>query len=79
MGASARINCRRSSVHARADREKRVRELAGISLSLMITNPSITWAFNYSVDPKEFVFESAPIVKDLESLSLTEPTVLAYL
>lgn len=45
----------------------------------MIANPSINWVFNYSLDHKEFVFESAQIVKELEGISLTEPTVLAYL
>jgi hypothetical protein len=54
-------------------------DLAGTFLSLMIANPSINWMFNYRVDHKEFVFESAPIVKELEGISLTEPTVLVYL
>lgn len=49
----------------------------GTLLSLMVTNPSINWMINHRVDPKEFVFESSPIVKELKSISLTEPTVLA--
>jgi len=38
-------------------------DLAGTFLSLMIVKPSINWMFNYRVDHKKFVFESAPIVK----------------
>ena len=54
-------------------------DLVGTFLSLMIINPFINGLFNYSLDHKEFVFESAPIIIELEASSLTEPTVLDYL
>jgi hypothetical protein len=54
-------------------------DLAGTFLSLMIANPEINWVFNYRVDDRHFEFESAPIVKELDGISLCEPAVLAYL
>jgi len=54
-------------------------DLAGTFLSLIVANPSINWVFTYRVDEKQFIFESAPIVKELEGISLTEPVVLSYL
>ena len=54
-------------------------DLAGTFLSLLIANPAINWDFNYRVDGREFRFESFPVTQALEGISLTEPSVLAYL
>ena len=54
-------------------------DLAGTFLSLLIANPDINWDFNYTVDGREFKFESLPVTQALEGISLTEPSVLTYL
>ena len=54
-------------------------DLAGTFLSLLIANPSINWVFDYRVNENQFIFESAPIVKELEGIPLSEPAVLAFL
>jgi anti-sigma regulatory factor (Ser/Thr protein kinase) len=54
-------------------------DLAGTFLSLLIANPAINWDFNYRVDGRVFRFESFPVTQALEGISLTEPSVLAYL
>ncbi len=48
-------------------------------LTLMIGAPEIRWLFEYHVDAASFVFDSQPILAELEGVPLTEPTVLAYL
>ena len=54
-------------------------DVAGTFLSLLIANPEINWDFNYVVDGREFKFESLPVTQALEGVSLTEPSILAYL
>lgn len=48
-------------------------------LHLLIANPSIHWLFYYRVDDKVFDFDDAPIKRELEGISLTEPSILNYL
>ena len=54
-------------------------DLASTFLSLFITNPGINWDFSYTVDGREFQFESLPVTQALEGVPLTEPSVLSFL
>jgi anti-sigma regulatory factor (Ser/Thr protein kinase) len=54
-------------------------DLAATFLSLLVASPDINWNFYYSAIEREFRFESLPVTQLLEGVSLTEPTVLAYL
>lgn len=46
---------------------------------LLIGSPTIHWVTRYSVNDQTFVFDSAPILEQLDGVSLTEPTVLEFL
>lgn len=46
---------------------------------LLIGSPEIHWVVNYQVNDQAFVFDSAPIMEQLEGLSITEPEVLTFL
>lgn len=47
--------------------------------SLFIGFPKIHWVVVYRVNDKEFTFDSAPIIEQLDGISLTEPAVLTFL
>ncbi|MHC1741230.1 MAG: ATP-binding protein [Anaerolineaceae bacterium] len=53
--------------------------LADTYFHLVIANPAIHWLLLYRVDEKVFDFDDEPIKKELEGISLTEPSILAYL
>lgn len=48
-------------------------------LSLMVGCPDVNWTFIYQVDDQRFELDDAPIKKELEGISLTDPSILAYL
>jgi len=54
-------------------------DLAGTFLTLLISYPQMHWKFHYGVDQENFEFDDAPIKEALDSLPLTEPSVLTYL
>lgn len=54
-------------------------DLAGTFLSLLIANPDVQWDFNYTVDGREFKFESASVTQALQGVPLSEPSILSYL
>jgi hypothetical protein len=60
-------------------------DLASTMLTLFVAYPQIHWLFDYEMilpggKPKEkFVFDSQPIMAELGDMSLTEPTVLAFI
>jgi hypothetical protein len=54
-------------------------DLAGTVLSLVIAFPNIHWVFNYRVNSAEFTFDDQPVKQELGDVSLTEPSILAYL
>jgi hypothetical protein len=53
--------------------------LAGTFLSLLIAYPHIHWTFRYWANEQDFEFDDAPIKKELEGISLTEPDVLSFI
>jgi len=54
-------------------------DLAGTFLSLLIAYPPIHWTFSYRANEQDFEFDDAPIKKELEGVSLTEPGVLSFI
>jgi hypothetical protein len=54
-------------------------DLPGTFLDLLIGCPEINWVFNYRVDEQVFELDDRLIKKELEDISLSEPTVLSYL
>jgi len=54
-------------------------DLAGTIRSLEIGFPEVHLVFRYRVDDAGFVFDDAPIKKELEGIPLTEPAVLTFL
>jgi anti-sigma regulatory factor (Ser/Thr protein kinase) len=54
-------------------------DLAGTMLALLVSSPETHWLFRYCVDGKTFVFDSAPIKRELNGVPFTEPTVLRFL
>jgi len=53
-------------------------DLAGTVLTLLVAFPEVRWVFRHVVDGREFHFDSEPIVKELQGVPLTEPTVLGF-
>ena len=60
-------------------------DLPGTALALLVAHPEIHWRFTYQLipgdgnQPKEFVFDDAPIKEILAGVPVSEPDVLAYL
>jgi anti-sigma regulatory factor (Ser/Thr protein kinase) len=54
-------------------------DLASTFLSLFISSPEIHWMFIAGLDDRSFEFDSAPVMEELDGISLTEPTILTYL
>jgi anti-sigma regulatory factor (Ser/Thr protein kinase) len=54
-------------------------DLAETFFSLVVGCPEVHWRFTYQVDQEAFEFDDAPIKAELEGISLTEPSILAYL
>jgi len=54
-------------------------------LTLFVAYPQIHWLFDYSVIPasgkseEKFVFDTQPVMAELGDMSLTEPSVLAFI
>ena len=70
--------------HSHIDRMP-IGDLSSTMLTLFVAYPEIHWLFDYEVIPtngkpeEEFVFDSQPIMAELGNISLTEPTVLAFI
>ena len=54
-------------------------DLAGTFLSLLMAYPQIHWIFIYRANGQDFEFDDAPIKKELDGMSLTEPDILSFL
>ena len=48
-------------------------------LNLVIGYPEVHWEFHFKIDNNEFVFDDEPIKKILGDISLSDPSVLAFL
>jgi anti-sigma regulatory factor (Ser/Thr protein kinase) len=54
-------------------------DLAGTWLTLTVAFPKIKWLFRYRAAGTEFRFDSEPITRELGEISLTEPSILAFI
>jgi anti-sigma regulatory factor (Ser/Thr protein kinase) len=54
-------------------------DLQGTFLSLMIGYPQVNWIFKYQIDEKIFELDDRPIKETLDSIPLSEPSVINYL
>jgi anti-sigma regulatory factor (Ser/Thr protein kinase) len=54
-------------------------DLPGTFLVLVVASPDIHWVINYTMDQSTFEFDNQPILKELDGIPLTEPTVLQYI
>ncbi len=54
-------------------------DLAGTWLSLVVGNPQIHWVFRYQSGLDEFYFDDTQLKKELDSIPLSDPLVIAYL
>jgi hypothetical protein len=54
-------------------------DLASTWLSLLVGFSAIHWTFRYQFDQQEFVFDDQLVKETLDGISLSEPSVLAYL
>jgi len=54
-------------------------DLAGTWFELLVAWPQIHWVFRYCANGNEFLFDDAPIKKELGDISLSEPAILTYL
>lgn len=56
-----------------------VGDLKSTMISLLIGYPEVHWVFKYGINGNIFEFDDAPIKKELEGISLTDPGVLGFL
>lgn len=54
-------------------------DIAATMLTLVIGYPQIHWVFRYRTDNAEFTFDDEPIKRELAGVSLTEPSILAFI
>lgn len=54
-------------------------DLAATFLHLIIAYPHIHWMFTYEADDRQFFFDDRDLKAELESIPLSEPTVLKFL
>lgn len=60
-------------------------DLSGTILTLFVAYPEIHWLFDYQMIPtngkseERFVFDTQPVMDELGDMSLTEPSVLAFI
>ncbi|MCL4507851.1 MAG: ATP-binding protein [Chloroflexi bacterium] len=54
-------------------------DLIGTWFELLVAWPQIHWIFRYRASGGEFLFDDAPIKKELGDVSLSEPSILTYL
>lgn len=53
-------------------------DLAGTFLTLLISFPDVHWVFRYQNGAAEIEFDDEPVKAMLEGVSLTEPSILAF-
>lgn len=75
VGKGTRLEC--EFQHSHIDRMP-LGDVAGTLLTLVIANPHIQWLLHYRVNDAVFEFDSLPIVQELGDVSLTEPSILAF-
>ncbi len=75
VGKGTRLEC--EFQHSHIDRMP-LGDVAGTLLTLVIANPHIQWLLRYRVNDAVFEFDSLPIVEELGDVSLTEPSILAF-
>jgi len=54
-------------------------DLAGTMLTLTVGFPGIHWVFQYQAHGAEFTFDDELVKRELGEISLTEPSILAYI
>jgi anti-sigma regulatory factor (Ser/Thr protein kinase) len=54
-------------------------DLQSTLISLLIGYPDVHWVLKYGTDGNIFIFDDAPIKKELEGIALTDPGVLGFL
>ncbi|MCL5951948.1 MAG: ATP-binding protein, partial [Chloroflexi bacterium] len=54
-------------------------DLSGTLLTLVIGYPQADFVFRHTVNGQVFEFDTRPIKAELEGVSLSEPSVIAYL
>jgi len=54
-------------------------DLPSTILTLIIGTPEVHWTFRYGFNNKEFLFDDAPIKKELEGVPLSDPLVISFL
>jgi anti-sigma regulatory factor (Ser/Thr protein kinase) len=74
LGTSVKVEFQRSHI----DRMP-LGSLASTFLALLVSAPQVHWLFNYTLDGMEYSFDSQPVMEVLGEVSLTEPSILAYL
>lgn len=75
VGKGTRLAC--EFQHSHIDRMP-LGDVAGTLLTLFIANPHIRWLLTYRVNDAVFEFDSLPIMQELGDVSLTEPSILAF-
>ena len=53
-------------------------DVAGTMLTLLVGFPTVRWILKYRKGDEEFLFDSAPITEELGDVSITEPSILAF-
>ena len=54
-------------------------DLSGTMLTLVVAYSRIHWVFTYRASGVEFVFDDAPIKRELRDVPMTEPTILTFI
>jgi anti-sigma regulatory factor (Ser/Thr protein kinase) len=54
-------------------------DLSATFLTLLVSAPHIRWLFKHGLDGTQCVLDSQPIIEALGDVSITEPSVLAFL
>jgi anti-sigma regulatory factor (Ser/Thr protein kinase) len=54
-------------------------DITSTILSLVVGTPEVHWTFRYFFDGDRFVFDDAPIKRELEDIPLTEPGVINFI
>lgn len=51
-------------------------ELADTWLTLLLGSPEVNWVFRYQIDNEVFFFDDTELKKELNGISLTEPSII---
>lgn len=53
--------------------------IADTIINLVVANPQVNIMFKYAVNNKEFFYDDRQVKKELEGISLSDPTVLSFI